>query len=203
MKNRDQEKPFSQACENNRSPILDVLAKEFADQKRVLELGSGTGQHAVHIGPKLPHVLWQTSDLAENIDGINQWIDAEKVVNVLRPLTIDLSKSWAGTDFLPQFDAVFSANTLHIMSWEAVEMFFQGLALCKPGTRLAIYGPFKYDGHYTSESNERFQQWLLEQEPHRGIRDFEAVDALATAAGFSLKKDYAMPANNQLIIWQK
>lgn len=197
------DKPFSQACANNREPIYDVLAKEFAGQTSVLEIGSGTGQHAVHIGPRLPHVQWQTSDLAENIPGINRWINDERVVNVLRPLTINVLKDWPDTELLQYFNGIFSANTSHIMPWEAVEHFIGGLEKMNSGSRLALYGPFKYDGRFTSDSNERFDQWLKNQYPHQGIRDFESVDSLARNSGFNLVKDYAMPANNQLLVWEK
>lgn len=196
-------KPFSQACVNNRDPIFDVLSDEFHGQKNVLEIGSGTGQHAVHIAPRLPHVMWQTSELKDNIGGINEWINAEKAVNVLRPLTIDIAKDWPNTELLSHFNGVFTANTCHIMPWDLVETFFGGLGVMASGSRLAIYGPFKYQGKFTSESNQRFEHWLQAQEPHRGIRDFEAIDGLARNSGFKLVQDHTMPANNQLIVWEK
>lgn len=197
------EKPFSQACENNKGPILEVLKTAFADKKSILELGSGTGQHAVYMAQALPQLQWQTSDLSENMPGINRWIDEEQAVNVLRPLQIDISQHWPNEDLLSNFDGVFSANTCHIMPWETVQQFFAGLASMSAGSTLVIYGPFKYQGNFTSESNERFEHWLKSQEPHRGIRDFEAVCDEARKAGFDLLNDHQMPANNQLLVWQK
>lgn len=197
------EKPFSQACENNRQAILDVLSQEFKDRKTVLEIGSGTGQHALFFSQHLPHLLWQTSDLSENIPGINQWINEEGVINVQRPLPIEVNKNWPDKTLIKSFDGIFSANTCHIMSWPTAELFLTGLRRCRKGTRLAIYGPFKYQGEFTSDSNQKFDQWLKAQDPERGIRDFEAVDQCLQGSGFSLVKDYPMPANNQLVIWQK
>ena len=203
MKNSANDKPFSQACENNREPIFDVLKDEFSDKKAILEIGSGTGQHAVFMAPQLPHLLWQTSDLNENMPGINRWIDDAKAVNVQRPLEIDIEKHWPNSELLANFDGLYSANTCHIMPWDTVQKFFLGLNSMRQGSRLSIYGPFKYEGRFTSESNERFDHWLKAQEPHRGIRDFEAVVDMANKSGFELLNDHKMPANNQLLVWQK
>lgn len=203
MSDIDSDKPFSQACENNRQPIYDVLKDTFADKKTILEIGSGTGQHAVFMAPRMHHLQWQTSDLSENVDGINRWIDDEKVVNVLRPLEIDIEKHWPNTGLLKNFDGLYTANTCHIMPWETVRKFLVGLKGMEEGSRLAIYGPFKYQGQFTSESNERFEHWLKAQEAHRGIRDFEAIAEEANKSGFELLEDHNMPANNQLLIWQK
>lgn len=193
-------KPFSQACLNNREPILDVLRRVFANSRRVLEIGSGTGQHAVYFAEQLPHLHWQTSDLTENHAGINAWLDEFCGDNLSRPLELDVTSGiWPGE----KVDAIFSANTAHIMSWEAVQQMFAGIPeVLDSGGVMALYGPFNYHGAYTSDSNQRFDVWLKAQEPHRGIRDFEQVDGLARQAGMQLMEDNAMPANNRLLVWR-
>lgn len=193
-------KPFSQSCQNNREPILAVLERVFAAVNHVLEIGSGTGQHAVYFAKHLPHVIWQTSDLVENHAGINMWIAEFGADNLRAPIIFDAAKAdWSA---LP-VDAVFSANTLHIMSWPEVQKFFAGLIHLPAGSVVAVYGPFNYQGKFTSDSNERFDTWLKAQNPERGIRDFAAVNGLAEASGFTLQEDNTMPANNRLLVWQK
>jgi len=193
--------PFSQACENNKQPILAVLSRVFSKQKNALEIGSGTGQHAVHFAKNMPFITWQTSDLVINHAGINQWIDTLPLPNIRRPLAIDLA------DVQPiaeNIDAIFSANTLHIISWTLVARFF-GLVksqLAHNGV-LCVYGPFNYQGRYTSESNANFDLWLKARDERSGIRDFEAVCQLATKAGLSLMEDVTMPANNRMLIFVK
>ncbi len=193
-------KPFAESCERNREPILAVLRESFAAARRVLEIGSGTGQHAVYFGAALPHLTWQTSDLAATHAGIRAWLAEACRPNVLPPMTLDVLDR--GTWPTARFDAVFSANTLHIMSWPAVCACFDliGCALATGGT-LAIYGPFNYGGAYTAESNARFDAWLKARDPTSGIRDFEAVDALARAHGLRLTRDVSMPANNRTLVW--
>jgi len=194
-------KPFSQACENNKQPILKTLTRVFANQKYVLEIGSGTGQHAIYFAKNLPFLTWQTSDLVINHAGINQWIADFPTANIKQPLTIDL----AGVQLLTEnIDAIFTANTLHIISWPLVQKFFSLVdkQLTENGA-LCIYGPFNYQGKYTSESNANFDLWLKARDEHSGIRDFEAVCQLATKTGLSLKEDIAMPANNRMLIFKK
>jgi SAM-dependent methyltransferase len=194
-------KPFSESCEQNRDPILAVLREVFADCGTVLEIGSGTGQHAVYFGAALPHLCWQTADVPIHHPGIRQWLDEAALPNVLPPIALDVNQaSWRSG----RYDAVFSANTLHIMSWPAVEHFFEGVGeVLAPGGVLAVYGPFNYSGAYTSESNARFDAWLKGRDPASGIRDFEAIEALARAQGMVLLQDIAMPANNRTLVWQK
>jgi len=194
-------KPYSESCEQNREPILDVLREVFADRTYVLEIGSGTGQHAVYFGAELPHLRWQTADLPLHHPGIRLWLDEAALPNVLPPIALDVNqKSWHGG----RFDAVFSANTLHIMSWIEVERFFAGIGeVLETGGVLAVYGPFNYNGTFTSESNARFDVWLKSRNPASGVRDFEAVDALARARGLMLQQDIAMPANNRTLIWRR
>ena len=193
-------KPFSPACERNQDPILAVLRRRFAGRRRVLEIGSGTGQHAVHFAAALPQLRWQTSDVAGNLAGIRMWLDEAGLPNAPAPLALDVNGGLPAGDF----DAVFTANTLHIMSWPEVEKLFAGLpAATSDDAVLTIYGPFNYGGRFTSDSNAEFDASLRAAHPWRGIRDFESVDALARAAGFELLGDEAMPANNRCISWQR
>jgi cyclopropane fatty-acyl-phospholipid synthase-like methyltransferase len=193
-------KPHAPACDRNREPILAVLRRHFSDRRRVLEIGSGTGQHAVHFAAALPDLTWQTSDLEENLPGIRLWLEEVRLANLPAPLSLDVNGAW------PQrgYDAVFSANTLHIMSWSDVEALFEHLQLVlEPDACVAAYGPFNYAGRFTSPSNADFDAWLKQRSPLMGIRDFEAVDALAQSIGLRLIEDCAMPANNRTLVWRR
>ncbi len=194
-------KSYSEACEQNKAPILKVLQEVFADRRRVLEIGSGTGQHAVYFGSQLAHLIWQPSDLAGHLTGIRMWLDEYQPPNVSSPLELDVN-----TDSWPDqtFDAVFSANTAHIMSESQVERMFSCVGAVLPANGVfALYGPFNYRGRYTSDSNARFDQWLKARDPLSGIRDFEALDSLAHAQDMLLLKDYEMPVNNRTLVWRK
>lgn len=193
-------KPFSQACENNKGPILRVLERYLKGVPSVLEIGSGTGQHAVFFGEQLPVLRWQTSDRRENHPGIREWLADTRCSNVLPPLALDVTdESWP-VDSVP---AVFSANTAHIMAWPVVQAFVRGVGrVLEPRGLLLLYGPFNYDGRYTSESNARFDEWLRQRDPESAIRPFEDVDREARAAGLSLVEDVAMPANNRMLVWR-
>jgi cyclopropane fatty-acyl-phospholipid synthase-like methyltransferase len=194
------DKPFSAASERNREPILAVLRDHFAAVHRVLEIGSGTGQHAVHFAAALPHLVWQTSDRAANLPGIRQWLAEAALRNTPAPITLDVNGTWPDIPV----DAVFSANTLHIMGWGEVERFFDMLpGTLRPGGVLVIYGPFNRNGAFTSEGNARFDAELRAADPRRGIRDFAAVNALARNAGLALVDDRAMPANNACLVWRR
>ena len=192
--------PYSEACERNRGPILEVLREVFADRKRVIEIGAGTGQHAVHFARNLPHLTWQPTDRAEYLAALAARIAADGPSNLATPLEVDvLLDPWPAVTA----DAVFSANTLHIMSWPAVEALFVGLPrILEPGGIVAIYGPFKYGGQCTTASNAAFDAMLRERDPESGLRDIEQVNALLAAAGLELQADHAMPANNQLLVWR-
>jgi SAM-dependent methyltransferase len=194
-------KQFSEACEENKVPILAVIREEFANARQILEVGSGTGQHAVYFGQQLPHLSWQTSDLVANHSSINAWRDATGVSNVLAPITLDVTAAdWPGQ----RYDGVFSANTAHIMSWSAVQCMFSGIGkLLQPGARFCLYGPFNYGGGYTSESNARFDHWLKQRDPASGLRDFIDLDALAAGNGMHLSADHEMPVNNRVLVWEK
>jgi len=193
-------KEFSTACERNREPILAILQDVFADRTRVLEIGSGTGQHAVYFGAALPHLIWQTSDLSQNHFSILAWQEEAHLPNVLPPLALDVK-----ADYWPEksFDAIFSANTCHIMAWEEVVAMFAGIGqVLLPEGIVCIYGPFNYGGKFTSASNAQFDASLKYRAPHMGIREIEAVNALAENQGMHLRADHAMPANNRLLVWQ-
>jgi cyclopropane fatty-acyl-phospholipid synthase-like methyltransferase len=194
--------PDAPATSRNRDPILAVLRKYLAPDCRVLEIGSGTGQHAVHFAAALPQLQWQTSDLAENHAAIRAWIDTAQLGNVLSPLALDVSDAngWP----TQRFDAVFSANTLHIMGWPQVQALFAHLPrVLAPAATVVVYGPFNIDGQFTSASNAAFDQQLRRDDPQRGIRDLEAVQALAAQAGLSPVADIEMPANNRCLVWCK
>ena len=193
--------PFSQACENNKGFILEVLLEAFADRREVLEIASGTGQHACHFAAHMPWLRWQPTELPENLPLLAPRCGAYPGTNLLPPLALDVREpTWPS----PIPDALFSANSLHIMAFSAVERFFAVLEnQAGSDAVLAIYGPFNYGGTYTSASNAQFDQWLAQQHPASAIRDFEAVDRLATGAGFALQQDHAMPANNRLLVWRK
>lgn len=195
-------KQFSPACERNREPILAQLRVCFAATKQVLEIGSGTGQHAVYFAQNLPHLLWHTSDRSAYHPSIEAWLDEAQLKNLKPPFELDVTKQlhWPATSF----DAAFTANTCHIMAWEEVQLMIAGLKRClDPLALLVIYGPFKYQGEFTSESNAHFDQSLRQQASHMGIRDIEEMTLLTQDSGFDLLQDIEMPANNRLLIFQK
>ena len=193
--------PFSQACENNKPYILEVLRAVFADRRKVLEVGSGTGQHACYFAEHLPWLQWQPSDVAENLPLLRQRCAVYAGDNLLPEQALDVRDTpWRVA--IP--DALFTANSLHIMAFSAVQNLFAALVdSATPDVVLAVYGPFNYRGAYTSASNAQFDQWLSQRDALSGIRDFEAVNALAEAAAFTLQGDYAMPANNRLLVWRR
>lgn len=204
--------PWSQACENNKSPIREVLERHFLPRSpadptlpaqclaRVLEIGGGTGQHAAYFAAKLPWLYWQSSDVAGNTD-LGRRLQQTALENLPPPLTLDAQDdSWS----VPAVDYVFSANTLHIMSEDAVRGLFRRLPeVLKPDAVVCIYGPFRYGGEFTSASNASFDDWLRQRDPLSGIRDTEFIDELAGLAGLELIEDNRMPANNQLRVWQR
>jgi hypothetical protein len=184
-------KPFSEASERNREPILAILQRVFRETRRVLEIGSGTGQHAAYFSAALPHLVWQASDRAENLPGIREWgVD---------PIELDVDGEWPRVDA----DAVFTANTCHIMSWPQVERMFEGVGRIGALKTFCVYGPFNYGGRHTSESNARFDAMLRGRDPASGVRDFEAIAALAAKSGLAPKEDNPMPANNRLLVFAR
>ncbi|MBF6023182.1 DUF938 domain-containing protein [Lysobacter niastensis] len=197
--------PHAPACDRNRDPILAVLRRHFADRGDVLEIGSGTGQHAVYFAAAMPWLRWQCSDRDDALAGIRAWLDSASLPNTPAPQPLDVATGpWPRGASGSTFDACFSANTLHIMGWPEVERLFAGLdGVLAADATVAVYGPFNYGGEYTSYSNREFDGWLKARDPRSGIRDAEAVDALARAIGLRLVEDVAMPANNRTLVWRR
>ncbi|MDN6320112.1 MAG: class I SAM-dependent methyltransferase [Marinobacter sp.] len=194
-------KPFSQACENNKQVILEKLAVIFDTSGTFLEIGTGTGQHAVHFARNLPHLTWQPSDHPKNHQLCLPWITEAKLDNINDPLALDVT---IGNWNLPPINGVFSANTAHIMSWPEVEAMFRGAAAnLSQGEAFCLYGPFNYGGTFTSASNQQFNTHLKQQKPAMGIRDMDDLKFLGAANGLELEADFEMPANNRLLVWRR
>ncbi len=195
------EKPYAESCDRNCDPILDVIKPLLSNKHSVLEVGSGTGQHAIYFATKLPHLRWVASDRKENHAGIHAWLEDAGQQNIEGPLVLDVSHD-AWPDF--SVDAVFSANTAHIMHWNNVEDFFAGVGqVLNSHGDFILYGPFSFDGQYSAESNRLFDERLRQHDPESGIRHFEALDDLAKQAGLVFKEKFQMPANNHILHWQK
>jgi cyclopropane fatty-acyl-phospholipid synthase-like methyltransferase len=190
----------SDAAERNKEPILQIIAPVLSQTRRVLEIGSGTGTHALHFSAHLPHLIWQPSDTGEYLPMLRERLKREGGANLLPAIELDVRNPWP----LKEVDAIYSANTFHIMSWSSVEDFFAGVGttLSKNGL-LCVYGPFRYGDRYTSDSNAKFDQFLQNRDPDSGLRDAYEVDKLARERNLELLVDHAMPANNQLRIWQR
>ena len=194
-------KPFAESCVKNQAEICAILKDLLAEKKQVLEIGSGTGQHAVYFAKRLPHLIWQTSDQAEYHDGMQLWLDEANLENTRDPIALNVSKdTWPSITV----DATFSANAVHIMSWENVISYFDNAAirLDKEGLFI-IYGPFNYKGQFTSPSNATFDLWLKDRDSKSGVRDFEALNELANNNKMLLKNDIEMTANNRILCWEK
>ena len=197
----DMELPFSQACENNKLPILEVLKSHLGNSSNLLEVGGGTGQHAVYFAEAFPHLNWHSSDIPSNVDLLSLRIIQAKLANLPAPFPLDVNARPWNCD---TYDAVFTANSLHIMPASSVEQFFGEVAVhLTPNAKLFVYGPFKYGGEFTTPSNANFDLWLKDRDPQSGVRDFEWVDSLASSVGLKLIEDNSMPANNQLLVWEK
>ncbi len=196
--------PFSEACERNKGPILDVLQRWLGGQAGVvLEIGAGTGHHAVHFARHLPHLSWQPTERLEHLSALTARIEVEGACNLLAPLELDVEQvTWPSA--ADSVDAVYTANTLHIVSWPQVQALFRGVGrVLRDDGLLIVYGPFRYGGQFTSHSNSTFDAALRTRDALSGIRDFEAVDAVAVAQGMRLVEDCAMPANNQTLVWRR
>ena len=195
------ELPYSAACERNQTPIVDILREVFATSRVVLEVGSGTGQHAVHFAQAMPHLVWQPSDRPQSLSLSQARIAKARLANLRATVELDVDVStWP----IASSDSIFTANTLHIIREASVQAFFRGVGrvLDSPGT-LAVYGPFRYRGQFTSASNAEFDAELRARNQESGIRDFETVNTLAMAIGLRLVGDYSLPANNQLLVWSR
>lgn len=193
-------KPYAPACDVNKGPILEVLAPRLAAARRVLEIGSGTGQHAVHFAAALPQVQWQCSDCARHLPGIRLWLAEAALPNLPEPFVLDVDGLWP----TGPYDAVFSANTAHIMALAQVETMFAGVGqLLEPGGLFLLYGPFSYGGQHTSDSNARFDASLRLGDPVSGVRDLDDLRRFAASAGLGLREDIAMPINNRTLVWER
>lgn len=194
--------PVAPACERNRGPILDCIAPLFASATRVVEIGSGTGQHAAWFAPRLPHLTWLTTDLADNHPGIRAWIEAGGASNLAGPLVLDTTmEPWPE---LGAVDAAFSANTAHIMPEAAVVAMFEGLGARLPAAApFCLYGPFMEQGRHTSTSNAEFDAGLRARGGGMGVRDLSWLVQVAALAGFSLAAVEPMPANNRVLVWRR
>ncbi|PXX91743.1 methylase [Marinobacter vulgaris] len=194
-------KPFSQACENNKQPILERIRQTFTGPGTILEIGTGTGQHAVHFASAMPYLVWQPSDRPGASSHCLGWIEDSTLTNICPPVELDAaSADWP----VERIDGAYSANTAHIMAWNEVESMFAGLARrMHTGMPFCLYGPFSYGGAHTSDSNRLFDRHLRAQAPHMGIRDMDDLLGLAAQAGFRLESDHGMPANNRLLVWRK
>ncbi len=190
-------KPYSESCDQNKDAILSVISPLFFSLSNVLEIGSGTGQHAIYFAEKLPQLRWHTSDCLSYLDGINMWLADAGLANALPPFELDVSRSqWPQLEV----DAVFTANSIHIMQQQDVVNLINGVGkLLKQKGSFVIYGPFNYDGRYTSTSNENFDQWLKQRDAFSGIKHFEEIESLANSNNMQLVTDYEMPANNRIL----
>ena len=200
-------KPHSPSCERNQAPILAVLRTHFADRREVLEIGSGTGQHAVHFATAMPWLRWQCSDHEDALPGIRLWLDEAGLANTPLPIALQavlVPQPGLAPPLSSRYGAVFTANTLHIMGWPEVQALFAGLATALADDAvLAVYGPFNEGGDFTSESNRAFDDSLKARDPRSGIRDVEAVRSLAEGIGLRAVADVAMPANNRMLVWRR
>lgn len=194
--------PHSAACERNRAPILECIAPQLSSATRVVEIGSGTGQHAAWFAPRLPQLTWVTTDLAANHAGIRAWMEASGARNLEGPLSLDtLEQPWPE---LGAIDAAFSANTAHIMPEPAVAAMFAGLGERLPsGAPFCLYGPFMEQGRHTSESNARFDAGLRARDAGMGVRDLGWLVQIAALAEFGLECVAPMPANNRVLVWRR
>jgi len=194
-------KPNAPSCEQNQQVILDVLKTLFTEPGDVLEIGSGTGQHAVFFTEHLAHLNWQPGDLETEHAGMKMWLDEVEHDRIRVPLVLDVDMpEWK----VAKKDYIFTANTTHIISALQTEKMFQHVGNClKTGGIFVQYGPFNYNGKYTSESNANFDVWLKQRNPLSCIKDFEIIEVLAAENSMQLFKDIEMPANNRILVWKK
>lgn len=196
-----EDKPFAPSCERNRDPIRDVLKRVLTGSGLLLEVGSGTGQHAAYIAKDFPAYKWQPTDLPEKLDDINKWAVESGASNILPAVALDLSEgNWP----VEQCDVLVCMNTIHIVAWQLVKNLFRGAGrVLKPGGVMYVYGPFEYSDRPLEPTNAEFNEWLKMRDPKSGIRNFDDVNRLAQENGLVLEGDKAMPANNRSIWWRK
>ncbi|MFT5662802.1 MAG: cyclopropane fatty-acyl-phospholipid synthase-like methyltransferase [Gammaproteobacteria bacterium] len=197
---REMNKPYSESCEQNKAVILAAIQPYLTEKIRVLEIGSGTGQHAVYFATENPQIVWQPSDRVEYLKGINAWVAEAGLTNLKKPIELDACKNWPDQ----RYELIFTANSFHIMSEEAVQACMSAVGNCLTGKGLFIvYGPFNYNQQYTSSSNQRFDNWLKMNDPNSGIKGFEWLCDLALQSKLDLISDIEMPANNRILVWQQ
>lgn len=192
-------RPYAESCDQNKDVIHQVIQPYLRPGTNVLEIGSGTGQHAVHFTQLNPGIQWQPSDRAEYLPGITSWLDYANLKNLRNPVLLDVQQQWPDE----KFDLIFTSNSLHIMGDADAEACIRGAAKCiNPSGHFIAYGPFNYNGEFTSESNRRFEIWLKQNNPESGIKHFEVLNEIALQSGLILRDDVAMPANNRILVWQ-
>jgi cyclopropane fatty-acyl-phospholipid synthase-like methyltransferase len=193
--------PVAEACLRNQEPIANALKNILVETKTVLEIGSGTGQHAVFICKQMPELVWQPSEMPERVVEVEAWRKAEQLSNVLPCKAIDvLQNDWQLTS---SYDAVFTANTVHYISWEKVEALLSGASLnINSGGKFVVYGPFNKEQQYTSEGNRGLDQWLKSRDSDSGIKDIEDFAKLAKKYKFEFIESIQMPANNLMLNFQ-
>ncbi len=193
------DKPSAPACQRNQKSILAVIQALLAKSQSLLEIGSGTGQHAIYFAPALPQLTWQASDLQSQLPGINAWVNEAKLDNLPDPISLDVR-----TDEIPQgrYDAIFTANTLHIMPWKTVEVLLLKVAQAlSTGGLFIVYGPFNFEGTYSSDSNRDFDAFLKSRDANQGIRHFEEIVSICEQHQLQVLEKYAMPAQNFILVF--
>ena len=194
--------PFSLACEKNKGPILEVLLNVIlSSDRRALEIGSGSGQHVEYFAPFFPQIEWFPTEIPKNFLRLTQWYDQTNISNIQKPTRLDIAK-----DDFPKlkFDVVYTSNTLHVMHWKECKVFFKLLGnRLREGSRAIFYGPFKYEGQFTSDNNALLDESLKRDDPLMGIRSFEDVQNNMIKNGFELLEDFDMPDHNQMLVFQR
>ena len=193
--------PYSSAAERNRQPILDQLCRWLPARGTVLEIGSGTGQHATFFSGNLPGLFWQPSDRDVNLPGLETCFEAESNERILPLMQLDvIADPWPERTY----EAAYSANTAHIMSWQAVVAMFAGVSShLLPLAKFCLYGPFNIDGCFTSDSNAAFDAHLRAEDSKMGIRDMAEIESLANLHHMKLEHKLPMPANNFMLVFRK
>lgn len=196
---------FSGSADRNKEPILNVVSDVLMESKQVLEIGSGTGQHALFFAKNMPHLMWYPTDCGDYLQPLIEHMAVNSRDNIGTTIELDVRDlPWRLNHIKDAIDVIYTTNTLHIMGWEEVENFFTGVGqVLSTNGHLIVYGPFKYKGNYTTPSNADFDLWLKDRNKKSGIRDFEVVNGLANHIGLTLLADHSMPANNQCLIWQR